>query len=486
MGGDCKFTNNLSEKFAWGLRIPGLDHSVRCKYCNTVVKIARGLFALKQHEQSAMHKKNMPSTSSRTPNIAAALYTSCSKETGVLRATIYHCLKIIVDDASFRSSECFSRNRSLYKVMFPDSSFAAINCGKTKTGYIITRAIAPFVRDQVTDKITSCDRVGIHMDESSYHKKCRLEFWIVHFDGELRKNSYLRTIELEAKFSVDEFLNDSVKKLSDVEFVGSSAVFDAFCTVLAEFKLNYEQIAYVMTDNCNTMRGERSGAVKKIGDVCLNLVSVPGCSVHLANLIAKDVCTANPCLSEVIELISSLSSLLQTTPKAQSMLSQVEEYLKLPGLPSFSSTRFLCLFTLVSGITDQFVVVKKLLNLLPLADAKSLRAKINSKNFLVHLDQAVQHIRPLYQFLKECQSPELNIHTFIMKLMQFFSKLFARIGHSIELSERGYYPKLFDEDGQIKVFEIQKSELLYSSSNPAVLKALNEANQSELDKIKQD
>ena len=210
MGGDCKFTNNLSEKFAWGLRIPGLDHSVRCKYCNTVVKIARGLFALKQHEQSAMHKKNMPSTSSRTPNIAAALYTSCSKETGVLRATIYHCLKIIVDDASFRSSECFSRNRSLYKVMFPDSSFAAINCGKTKTGYIITRAIAPFVRDQVTDKITSCDRVGIHMDESSYHKKCRLEFWIVHFDGELRKNSYLRTIELEAKFSVDEFLNIKV------------------------------------------------------------------------------------------------------------------------------------------------------------------------------------------------------------------------------------------------------------------------------------
>ena len=97
MGGDCKFTNNLSEKFAWGLRIPGLDHSVRCKYCNTVVKIARGLFALKQHEQSAMHKKNMPSTSSRTPNIAAALYTSCSKETGVLRATIYHCLKIIVE-----------------------------------------------------------------------------------------------------------------------------------------------------------------------------------------------------------------------------------------------------------------------------------------------------------------------------------------------------------------------------------------------------
>ena len=187
MGGDCKFTNNLSEKFAWGLRIPGLDHSVRCKYCNTVVKIARGLFALKQHEQSAMHKKNMPSTSSRTPNIAAALYTSCSKETGVLRATIYHCLKIIVDDASFRSSECFSRNRSLYKVMFPDSSFAAINCGKTKTGYIITRAIAPFVRDQVTDKITSCDRVGIHMDESSYHKKCRLEFWIVHFDGGLLK-----------------------------------------------------------------------------------------------------------------------------------------------------------------------------------------------------------------------------------------------------------------------------------------------------------
>ena len=277
MGGDCKFTNNLSEKFAWGLRIPGLDHSVRCKYCNTVVKIARGLFALKQHEQSAMHKKNMPSTSSRTPNIAAALYTSCSKETGVLRATIYHCLKIIVDDASFRSSECFSRNRSLYKVMFPDSSFAAINCGKTKTGYIITRAIAPFVRDQVTDKITSCDRVGIHMDESSYHKKCRLEFWIVHFDGELRKNSYLRTIELEAKFSVDEFLND------------------------------YEQIAYVMTDNCNTMRGERSGAVKKIGDVCLNLVSDSDAKASLQVLHGKGALSDYPHIKVLFETAHLIS-----------------------------------------------------------------------------------------------------------------------------------------------------------------------------------
>ena len=128
--------------------------------------------------------------------------------------------------------------------MFPDSSFAAINCGKTKTGYILTRAIAPFVRDQVTNKITS-DRLGIHMDESSYHKKCRFEFWIVHFDGELR-------IELETKFLVDEFLNDSVKKQSDVQFVGSSTVFVAFCGVLAKFKLKYEQIAYVITDNCNT------------------------------------------------------------------------------------------------------------------------------------------------------------------------------------------------------------------------------------------
>ena len=59
------------------------------------------------------------------------------------------------------------------------------------------------------------------MDESSYHKKCRFEFWIVHFDGQLR-------IELEAKFPVDEFLNDSVKKQSDVQFVGFSPVFDAF------------------------------------------------------------------------------------------------------------------------------------------------------------------------------------------------------------------------------------------------------------------
>ena len=125
-----EIANKLGDKFAWGPRIREFDHSERCKHCKTVVKIARGLFAFKQHEQSAMHKKNMPSTSSRTPHIAATLFTSCSKETGVLSATIYHCLKIIVDDASFTSSERFRRNRSFYKVMPPDSTFAAINYGK--------------------------------------------------------------------------------------------------------------------------------------------------------------------------------------------------------------------------------------------------------------------------------------------------------------------------------------------------------------------
>ena len=64
---------------------------------------------------------------------------------------------------------------------------------------------------------------AIHVDESMYHSKVRLEFWVIHFVKQIRRVRYLTTIELKTNFDVSAFLtsDSSLKSLDDVKLVSS-------------------------------------------------------------------------------------------------------------------------------------------------------------------------------------------------------------------------------------------------------------------------
>ena len=96
------------------------------------------------------------------------------------RATILHLLSIIVNKHSFRSSDSANRVRAKYHKMFPDSSFTAINCGRTKANYLTIHALAPFAGEQFKIQF-GAQKFGLHLDNNN---KTRIEFWIVYFlDG---------------------------------------------------------------------------------------------------------------------------------------------------------------------------------------------------------------------------------------------------------------------------------------------------------------
>ena len=137
---------------------------------------------------------------------------------------------------SFASSDSASSARGKYKQMFPDSGHANIKCGKTKATYVAVQEIAPYARtvlkNEVKDKF-----VGIHLDETSYNGTTRVELWVVFYADGVRKNRYLRTMELNVNVDTDSFVSTNTKPLSDFKLVSSQIIFDATIDALGFFDI---------------------------------------------------------------------------------------------------------------------------------------------------------------------------------------------------------------------------------------------------------
>ena len=128
-----------------------------------------GSSKLAQHEMQDIHIK-ADRASVNQSSIVASMSLNDDVETQKLEATFFHVLRIVMDGGSFRSSDPMSRKRSLYSVMFPDSKYTKINCGRTKATYILNHAIAPFARKTLQDSLLGTV-FGLFFDESTYHNK---------------------------------------------------------------------------------------------------------------------------------------------------------------------------------------------------------------------------------------------------------------------------------------------------------------------------
>ena len=109
---------------------------------------------------------------------------------------------------------------------------------------------------------------GIHLDESTHHNKVRLEFWMVFFDSKKeRREKYSTTKGLKVDFDLQLLHQSGVTSFDDLKLVDSEKVFEKFLEVLKDFNLDVLNLRYIMTDNCNTMRGSKKGLGKKFNEV---------------------------------------------------------------------------------------------------------------------------------------------------------------------------------------------------------------------------
>ena len=186
--GKCRFNDAMKNDFPWALRVHGNPHAVRCRCCNQELNISKGTAVLSRHQETGRHVSASAAAQSQ-PTIRQQVAQQNDKETIKRKALILHVLKIALDGSSFRSSDAFSRNRNLYSVMFPDSAYTNIACGYTKCGYILSHGIAPWVKMKVIESLNG-KHYAIHLDETSYNKKIRVEFWVVYCDKEARVDEW--------------------------------------------------------------------------------------------------------------------------------------------------------------------------------------------------------------------------------------------------------------------------------------------------------
>ena len=123
--GKCKFSDAMKEKYPWATKMDDA-HSCKCRYDGKVISVLNGAAKLSQHETTALHRKASSSTLSQ-PSIASALNSQMTVQDGTSKALLIHCLKLAMDNASFRTSDSSTRSRNMYGQMFPDSKYTSLN-----------------------------------------------------------------------------------------------------------------------------------------------------------------------------------------------------------------------------------------------------------------------------------------------------------------------------------------------------------------------
>ena len=225
--GKCKVNDTFLGKFTCVKRISGDLFHVKCNVCaiSNPISLEKGAQSWTQHENTATHKAAIEMGGASAQTVERCLARSVDIGTATRKATILHVLNLVLQKHSFRSSDPFSRKQGLYAKMFPDSAFTSINCGKTKAKYIAVHGLAPYAKTQIQKQFSS-KLFGLHVGETRYNNKTpRLEFWVYFFNDSERKLHYLTTVEVHARFDVDEFLTSRLKSVDEIKMVDADAIY---------------------------------------------------------------------------------------------------------------------------------------------------------------------------------------------------------------------------------------------------------------------
>lgn len=239
------------------------------------------------------------------------------------------------------------------------------------------------------------------------------------------------------------------------------------------------KLIYIMTDNCQTMRGSKSGFTTRMKDHCPNLIDVSGCACHQTNLLQRDE-TKHAKVREIIQFAEKLSHFLESKPKVVSMLHQCEKMLGLTRINQYCPTRFLSLYSVLDEVCHQFPIIQKIV---AISNRQDLLTVMTSDTFLIHLDQFVIHVAPVYAFLKGTQSQKMNIYDCLKAILELIGKLLMRLGHVVSLCPKSYYKKLY-ADGKPIYFKSKNSNIHVSVENAGVNAAMERLSDDEFKTIK--
>ncbi|KAI6648087.1 hypothetical protein LOD99_11896 [Oopsacas minuta] len=253
-----------------------------CTICQVDICISGGgKHEVDRHLKTAKHKSllgqvdEQPSIS--TALVAAASLNPLNKQ--VMSAEIYFSLFVAEHNLPFLVADHFTH---LTKVMFPDSHNAqSYSCARTKTTAIITHALAPSLRNMVSDKCRSepfsilCDG-GNDMTDHKYFTVL-VRYWC-------NRNNQAMT----------RFLAMPICNIATAQ-----NLFDALSTVFEKCNLPWENVIGFASDTANVMVGARNSVLSRIGEKQPRVFGLE-CLCHLAHLCGAAALKSLPISVDVL------------------------------------------------------------------------------------------------------------------------------------------------------------------------------------------
>ena len=93
----------MREKYRWAAAVPGRPEQAKCSLDGKLISVRNGAIQLGQHEKQKIHI-DAAAALPRQPSIRNLLVSAVDNDSGRLRATFYHVVRIALDGSSNGSS----------------------------------------------------------------------------------------------------------------------------------------------------------------------------------------------------------------------------------------------------------------------------------------------------------------------------------------------------------------------------------------------
>lgn len=143
------------------------------------------------------------STSAHPPSASSSSINPHVLKNDTLKAEVIHCLKLINQHNSYKSS---SDSGDMYRLMFPDSEIAKqFACGESKVRYLTTHGIGPYLKQQQLNFVKT------------------LEWYVLFFDESLNKHLQTKQLDTHVRYWVGDTIETHYL---DSQFMGHATAKD--------------------------------------------------------------------------------------------------------------------------------------------------------------------------------------------------------------------------------------------------------------------
>ncbi|PAA85853.1 hypothetical protein BOX15_Mlig011045g2, partial [Macrostomum lignano] len=399
------------------------DDEATCRLCNRGVNFRQhGIAALRQHADGAKHKALsramvaaysqqkinafFPITPSENQQLKK-VEAEASLPQQTMAASLRFGLLVVRKDLSFKTMDEISET---LPVAIPDSSVAQnFSCGRTKTTYLVTDALAPHAKEEMFKSLRDSP-FSILLDEGTKRDRC----WLVLL---------ARTFCIERQKVILVYIGSEELKNSS-----ASNMKDTVLSLLSQAKLPARNVISVMTDSCNAMRGIHNGLLTKLKDAMPQLIDVGGCSLHHVHNSVQYATKAFDSTGEAEGLMDDVYNYFRFV-KRRGAFHEIQDALDLAEHVFIRrvETRWLQILNVIRRILEQWEALKLHFEKASASELDNIRAR---RIKLALTDEMLAKLQFLSQVLPRCEAFEKIFQresTQVHHLASSLEKLFSDI-----------------------------------------------------------